>query len=275
MTRAHRQHRLEPGNLLVRPLLKANVAADGSSATDSFISAPTTLNSMSSCASSHDHSNTSSDAGAAPGIASISADAKENQPATPNRLADQDAASAIKPYHSITNAGAQSSGDAGQEPVASAGKCLRVQAKPPALARRRPGLVPGTRTTQGASLLSSGFKGPSVVQQPPVKEKPPDRYYSVLFCKRSNKKHKTYDDGLLVVSGRKCVLKTTEDKVITQRLVGFSTEHLGPEASLDMGNYTLEVGMINIHFLSYLLSRPAQLFPCLFSVQSCTRGGLI
>jgi hypothetical protein len=37
----------------------------------------------------------------------------------------------------------------------------------------------------------------------------PERYYNVGFCARSTKKHKNYEDGVLIVCGRRCTLKVS------------------------------------------------------------------
>lgn len=40
----------------------------------------------------------------------------------------------------------------------------------------------------------------------------PTRYFHVTFCPRSTKKNKHYDDGILLVQGRRCVLKSMENE---------------------------------------------------------------
>ena len=39
-----------------------------------------------------------------------------------------------------------------------------------------------------------------------------EKYFAVMWCKRSNKKHKTFQDGVLVVKGNSCVLFDMEAK---------------------------------------------------------------
>lgn len=38
----------------------------------------------------------------------------------------------------------------------------------------------------------------------------PERYFHAAFCARTTKKHKNYDDGVLIVCGRRCILKVSE-----------------------------------------------------------------
>jgi hypothetical protein len=54
----------------------------------------------------------------------------------------------------------------------------------------------------------------------------PERYYSVNFAARSSKKHKTWDDGILIVCGRRCVLKNMGAQQLGSQLVPFSTDKI-------------------------------------------------
>ena len=54
----------------------------------------------------------------------------------------------------------------------------------------------------------------------------PERYYSVGFCARTTKKHKNYDDGILVVCGRRCTLKDMSGKTVSTVLASFSTDRM-------------------------------------------------
>jgi len=53
-----------------------------------------------------------------------------------------------------------------------------------------------------------------------------DLYFNVGFCKRTTKKHKTYEDGVLVVSGRRCIVKDLTSKTVSNALVSFCTRNL-------------------------------------------------
>ena len=53
-----------------------------------------------------------------------------------------------------------------------------------------------------------------------------ERYFNCGFCARSLKKHKNYEDGVLIVSGRRCILKNMNSATISSALVSFSTDGL-------------------------------------------------
>ncbi len=69
-----------------------------------------------------------------------------------------------------------------------------------------------------------------------------ESYYEVMYCVRSNKKHKTYQDGYLEVGGQKCVLKTSENKQVSSRTMGTSGLNLSEDDELLVGNYELVIG---------------------------------
>lgn len=48
---------------------------------------------------------------------------------------------------------------------------------------------------------------------PPPKLEEPRKYFTVLYTKRSRKKHKSYMDGVVLLQGRKCELRSIEDRV--------------------------------------------------------------
>ena len=65
---------------------------------------------------------------------------------------------------------------------------------------------PPTKTSFKPPKRSTGFAAPAFVSKPvDVSEKPTaKRYlYEVMFCKRSKKKRKIYDDGLLIISSKR------------------------------------------------------------------------
>jgi len=65
-------------------------------------------------------------------------------------------------------------------------------------------------------------------------------YYSVMFCKYSRKKHKTYDDGILVLApARKATLQTMEGKDVATEHTKQTTMRIG--GSLSVRSYDLEV----------------------------------
>ena len=78
---------------------------------------------------------------------------------------------------------------------------------------------------------STGFAAPAFVSKPvDVSEKQTaKRYlYEVMFCKRSNKKRKTYDDGLLIISSKKkAYLKDMSGKDIAYSQAKFETMEEG------------------------------------------------
>ena len=53
-----------------------------------------------------------------------------------------------------------------------------------------------------------------------------ERYYSIGFCAKSTKKHKNYDDGVLVVCGRRCTVKNMSSQTVSTQLVPFSTDKM-------------------------------------------------
>jgi hypothetical protein len=57
-------------------------------------------------------------------------------------------------------------------------------------------------------------------------------YFTVLHCKLSKKKHKSYDDGVLVVRNNQCVLLTTTGQVLGKTAM-YSSKTLN---SLNVGN---------------------------------------
>ena len=90
---------------------------------------------------------------------------------------------------------------------------------------------PPTKTSFKPPKRSTGFAAPAFVSKPvDVSEKPTaKRYlYEVMFCKRSNKKRKTYDDGLLIISSKKkAYLKDMSGKDIAYSQAKFETMEEG------------------------------------------------
>ena len=78
---------------------------------------------------------------------------------------------------------------------------------------------------------NTGFAAPAFVKKPvDVSEKPTaKRYlYEVMFCKRSKKKRKIYDDGLLIISSKKkAYLKDMSGKDIAYSQAKFETMEEG------------------------------------------------
>jgi len=50
----------------------------------------------------------------------------------------------------------------------------------------------------------------------------------VIYCKRSNKKHKTYEEGVIVVKGRSASLRNMENKEVTKRSLSTNPQSLSP-----------------------------------------------
>lgn len=105
----------------------------------------------------------------------------------------------------------------------------------------RPVTMPSTKPVS-TGVSYGTYKPPAITSkaaaadenQAPVEE----RYYSIVWCKRSNKKHKNWEgDAVLIVKGRSVTIKDMEGKTIGQSS-GFKLKDL---ATLEEGN-TLPVG---------------------------------
>ena len=76
--------------------------------------------------------------------------------------------------------------------------------------------------------------------------KPEPRYYKCLYTKRSNKKHKSYQDGVLTCVGRTCTLQNFEDgKQLSKanHVKGAREDMLADDSYfLDVGSWEVEVG---------------------------------
>lgn len=82
----------------------------------------------------------------------------------------------------------------------------------------------------------------------------PERYYAVNFTARSTKKHKTWDDGVLTVCGRRCTLRNMGAQQLSSQLVSFSTDKIEIGSAHDNTALSLRrVGSTSITFTSYSL----------------------
>lgn len=68
------------------------------------------------------------------------------------------------------------------------------------------------------------------------KDEPDTRYFIVGYTQRSAKKHKTYDDAVMILSGRRCTLKSMENTIITSSFLSFSTHNLKVDSTLFVSN---------------------------------------
>eukprot|EP00761_Pharyngomonas_kirbyi_P009637 gb/GECH01009654.1/.p1 GENE.gb/GECH01009654.1/~~gb/GECH01009654.1/.p1 ORF type:complete len:914 (+),score=151.79 gb/GECH01009654.1/:1-2742(+) len=107
-----------------------------------------------------------------------------------------------------------------------------------------------TKTPPSSSLDTKkpkkGFKPPKIKTTISNSEKERQqveqwRYFTVMHTKRSTKKHKVYDDGILVVKLRKYVLQDVEGKVILERLVGKTLDDLKVGEVIEVGSREIEI----------------------------------
>eukprot|EP01083_Nonionella_stella_P268865 909211_1 len=92
-------------------------------------------------------------------------------------------------------------------------------------------------------LLNVGVSEISKIGNIQSKPKPmvEPKYYSVMYCKRSNKKHKSYQDGVLIVCGNKFTLKDMEGKDIGRPSTLHRMAELGEGSEFYMGSNEIEV----------------------------------
>ena len=76
-----------------------------------------------------------------------------------------------------------------------------------------------------------------------VESTEPEKYFTVMWCKRSNKKHKTYSDGLLSVQGNLCKLFDMEAKLLgkTNTYSAKTLNELKNGNTLEIGGKELEI----------------------------------
>lgn len=92
------------------------------------------------------------------------------------------------------------------------------------------------------------------------------RYFSVVWCKRSNKKHKKWEgDAVLVTSGRCVTLYDIEGKEI-----GKGTGYKSTELALLAEDQTLPIGGKEIQVMSHLTADQFKSGKCFLGVPSCT-----
>jgi hypothetical protein len=69
-------------------------------------------------------------------------------------------------------------------------------------------------------------------------------FVSVFYAARSTKKHKSFDEGILSISGRTCTLKNMQDIIIVKRLHPKSTDQIKIGDYIEVGNYEMEINSI-------------------------------
>ena len=123
---------------------------------------------------------------------------------------------------------------------------LPAQTAPAALVavapRKRKGFAPPRRKVVAGGAAFGSLSGSAAPTLPPVEEK----CFEVLFCKRSSKKHKIYDDGFLVVGmgsfGKGACLYSSDGKVVRMmNHFGTSLEFLGAGSEFDCGTKEVEI----------------------------------
>lgn len=68
-----------------------------------------------------------------------------------------------------------------------------------------------------------------------------EKVFTAMYCKRSNKKHKTFEDAVLVLLGRRATLKNMENKQIGTTILSFSTAGFGQGSELSVGGWDVEI----------------------------------
>ena len=74
-----------------------------------------------------------------------------------------------------------------------------------------------------------------------------------MHAKRSNKKHKTFDDGFLIIHEKKYILLDTKGKELLKKTVNKTCTDLKDGNGLEVGNRVLEVILFNIFIFSRLV----------------------
>jgi len=128
--------------------------------------------------------------------------------------------------------------------IATTSAAAPPPAAPPAAVKRKKTKSKGFALPRRsvASLENAAAAAAGAVAESSVEE----QCFEVLFCKRSNKKHKVYDDGFLVVGmgnfGKGACLYSTDGAVIRQMgHFGVKLEFLGGGSEFDMGTKEVEV----------------------------------
>ena len=85
------------------------------------------------------------------------------------------------------------------------------------------------------------FSPSSAPASPSSRAPPPPHFFRCLYAARSKKKHKTYEDGLLHFTGRKCALYSEDGKAVVKVLATESTEGWGEESQVVVGNWEMEL----------------------------------
>jgi len=106
------------------------------------------------------------------------------------------------------------------------------------------------RSSLPPTTMKRRFKAPRVVlphkleaakKSSREEEKVVVKYYRVFFCKRSNKKHKSYADGILIVKGAVYSLKNEDGKKVGRSQTLGKMAKLGEGSDFYFGNYEVEV----------------------------------
>ncbi|KAL0479085.1 DNA repair and recombination protein RAD54 [Acrasis kona] len=116
-----------------------------------------------------------------------------------------------------------------------------------------------TETTKKAFVSPAAAKNPTF--KPPTTSKPvaktksaakeekvevegePSEFLSiwnVMYAKRSNKKHKSYDDGILLVKEKRYILHDTSGKVVVQKIVSKTIDNLREGDVVEIGAKEVE-----------------------------------
>jgi SNF2 family DNA or RNA helicase len=146
----------------------------------------------------------------------------------------------FNPPRQLHAAPAAPSPSGGAKPTESASEQLPAPLKTPL---HRPPKASSTPATVSAPVSNKTFSGPRVVASPKqqaAETDAPTLYFSVMYCKFSKKKHKTYDDGLLVFQPGKMVkLQGMDGKDISSEHTRLTSLRVGE--TLSIRSYDAEV----------------------------------